>query len=272
MNVRVCDMNSMNFREDFIGSLSSTGFAVLTNHGIDHKTIKSVQADWRNFFTNNKEYKERFINKTDGNMGYKGFKTEKAVGAGAADLKEFYHWRPGKMIPMELLAGNLTLYHELESVAHDILYVIDEHEDTTFYRKSCSESDNTIFRALYYPAMDFSKETDAVRAAAHEDINMITLLVSSTSSGLQVKDLEGNWLDVPYEENSIIVNVGDMMQLVSKGKYKSTTHRVVNPDNSVNDRISIPMFIHPRSDTVLAPDVTAQQFLNERLNQIYTRA
>jgi isopenicillin N synthase-like dioxygenase len=94
-------------------------------------------------------------------------------------------------------------------------------------------------------------------------------LVAATSAGLQVKDKAGDWYAVPHEENSIVVNVGDMLQLASNHVLKSTTHRVTNPANSASDRISMPLFIHPHGNTILLPGITAQQFLNERLSKIY---
>jgi isopenicillin N synthase-like dioxygenase len=276
MHVKVCDMMSESFDKDFIDSVVNTGFAVLTNHGIRHDLIKATQSEWRNFFTKDQEYKGRFADHEDHNMGYKGLKSEKAVGAKAPDLKEFYHWHPGKMIPLELVGSTLRVYSDLEGVSQKALNVLDNHfarysVGPNTFQKSCRNSNNTILRTLYYPAMDFSAEPDAVRAAAHEDINFVTLLVASTASGLQVKDKEGKWHDVPHEENSITLNIGDMLQLASNGLYKSTTHRVVNPENNTTDRISMPLFIHPHGDTVLAPGVTAQQFLDERINQIYMK-
>src|SRR5271165_2702296 len=99
MNVQVCDFRSNDFGTDFKNSVTNTGFAVVTNHGIDHGLIKANQQVWRQFFLQSLDYKNSFINATDGNQGYKGMKTEKAVGAKVADLKEFYHWRPFKTLP-----------------------------------------------------------------------------------------------------------------------------------------------------------------------------
>jgi isopenicillin N synthase-like dioxygenase len=95
--------------------------------------------------------------------------------------------------------------------------------------------------------------------------------VAASAPGLQVLDKKGDWHDVPHEENSIVVNIGDMLQLASRGLYKSTTHRVINPDNSRLDRVSMPLFVHPHSDTLLAEGKTAKQFLDERLAEIYLK-
>lgn len=273
MDVKVANLRSNDFEKDLIESVQKTGFVVVTHHGIDASMIREAQAGWREFFLESKLLKNLFINQTDGNMGYKGMKTEKAVGAKKADLKEFFHWKPGQVMPSQVMENTTRLFHQLEDVSGRILSVIDAQNrrdgDYTNYADDCYQSDNTILRTLYYPAMDFGTEPDAVRAAAHEDINHITLLVAASAPGLQVMDKAGNWHDVPHEENSIVVNIGDMMQLASGGKYKSTTHRVVNPEKSTQDRISMPLFVHPHSHTMLAPGKTAGQFLQERIAEIY---
>lgn len=272
MNVKVCNLRSFGVDEQFRESVMNTGFAVITHHGIDHGLIREVQQAWRRFFLSSLDNKRGFINLDDPNMGYKGFKTEKAVGAAKADLKEFFHWQPGStVIPPELVTLTQQIYFQLDDVANQLLHMID-YADGTRYAKDCEDSNNTILRTLYYPALDFAAEPGSVRAAAHEDINHITLLVAASAPGLQVLDKSGNWHDVPHEENSIAVNIGDMLQMASGGKYKSTTHRVVNPDSNSSDRISMPLFVHPHSETILKPGVTAQQYLNERLEQIYQKA
>jgi isopenicillin N synthase-like dioxygenase len=270
MDVKVCNLRSNEFDNDFRKSVMETGFAVLTHHGIDSGLIKEMQQAWRLFFLSEHGYKSSFINPKDPNMGYKGFKTEKAVGATKADLKEFFHWQPGsKVIPNEVMALTQHMFFQLQDIALKTLSVLDING--TKYAKDCENSNNTILRTLYYPAMDFVSEVGSVRAAAHEDINHITLLVAASAPGLQVLDKKGNWHDVPDAIDSIVLNVGDMLQLASKGLYKSTTHRVVNPTTSNSDRISMPLFLHPSGNTILADGITAQQFLNQRLDQIYQK-
>lgn len=273
MEVKVTNLRSNDFEKDLIRSIADTGFVVVTHHGISDMLIRDAQQGWREFFLREQIFKNIFINEKDGNMGYKGMRTEKAVGADKPDLKEFFHWKPGQSMPRDVWQNTTYLFHQLEDVAGKILKVVDDENrrqgEYTHYSDDCYQSDNTILRTLYYPAMDFSADPGAVRAAAHEDINYITLLVAASAPGLQVMDKSGKWHDVPHEENSIVVNIGDMMQLASGGKYKSTTHRVVNPENNGQDRISMPLFIHPHSHTMLAPGVTAGQFLQERIAEIY---
>lgn len=272
MQVRVCNFRSNEFEQDFMKSVLETGFAVLTHHGIDHEFIKDAQRAWKMFFLSNQENKNSYINVQDGNMGYKGMKQEKAVGAKVADLKEFYHWKPGQKLPTDTWAITQHMFYQLEDVAMKLLTVLDRNYEipNPGYRDACFQSDNTILRMLYYPALkDVAVEPGAVRAAAHEDINFITLLVAASAPGLEIMDNKGNWHAVPHEENSIAVNIGDMLQLISGTYYKSTTHRVVNPDSSGSDRLSMPLFVHPHGSTLLADNFTAQDFLNQRMNEIY---
>lgn len=262
MNVKVCNLRSNSFSSDFKESVIETGFAVITHHGIDRRFIKDTQDAWRHFFLSSLENKKLFVNGNDPNLGYKGFKSEKAVGASKADLKEFFHYKPGAELPPEVEYYNALMFKELNDIGLKILRTID-------WNACCEGSDNTILRTLYYPALDFKAEKGAVRAAAHEDINFITLLIAASAAGLQVLDTKGKWHDVPHEENSIVINIGDMLQLGSRGLYKSTTHRVVNPSDSTSDRISMPLFVHPHSNTVLSEGFTAGQFLAQRIAEIY---
>ncbi len=268
MKVQVANLRSETFEKDVIDSIINTGFVVITHHGISNDLIRTSQKTWREFFLENELLKNLFVNKKDPNMGYKAMRTETAVGAEKADLKQFYHWKPGQMIPRQLDIDTQRLFMQLNDVAGRILRVLDK-DSGTFYTEQCEDSDNTILRTIHYPAMDFDSDPGAVRAAAHEDINFITLLVAASAPGLQVMDKAGNWHDVPHEENSIVVNIGDMLQLASGGKYKSTTHRVINPENNTEDRVSMPLFVHPHSHTMLAPGITAGEYLAERIAQIY---
>lgn len=268
MKVGVCNIQSSDFEQELLKSVINTGFVVLTHHGIDESLIRDSQQAWREFFKRDQIFKNLFVNGNNTNMGYKGMGTETAVGAKTADLKEFFHWRPNEDIPADVFDTTSKMFFKLESLGMQILSVLEKQTNSN-YVWDCNESANTLFRTLYYPALENVGPSDGVRAAAHEDINHITMLVAASAPGLEVKDLRDHWHKVPYEENSIAVNIGDMLQLQSKGLYKSTTHRVVNPKDSTSDRISMPLFIHPHAHTVLAPDYTAGQFLKERIDLIY---
>lgn len=271
MKVAVCNIRSQDFEKTLLNSVINTGFVVITHHGIDFELIKDTQQAWREFFKRDQIYKNLFINHQDSNMGFKQIGTETAVGSKVADLKEFYHWKPGQNMPESVYGWTSRLFYQLSDVGGQILSVLEKRAGAN-YRMECELSDNTILRTLYYPALkELNAQPGAVRAAAHEDINHITLLVAASAPGLQVQDVTGQWYDVPHEENSIVVNIGDMLQLASNGLFKSTTHRVINPSEESSDRISMPLFIHPHGSTILAPGITAKQYLNERIEQIYGR-
>jgi len=132
-------------------------------------------------------------------------------------------------------------------------------------------STQSLLRVLHYPPIDDDDvEPGAIRAGAHEDINLITLLPSANEPGLQVKARDGSWLDVPCDFGNLIINIGDMLQEASGGYFPSTTHRVINPDghDTKKARISLPLFLHPRPDVVLSERYTAGSYLQERLQEL----
>ena len=146
-----------------------------------------------------------------------------------------------------------------------------------------SHHGNTIMRMIHYPPLDESMPEGAVRSAAHEDINFITLLVTATADGLEVMDHDGSWIQVQGDQDAIIVDSGDMLQNLTNGLFKSTTHRVVNPKDSNTRRYSMPMFVHPRNEIDLTPhpdfvamtggqanyaSITAGDYLHQRLKEI----
>ena len=269
MEVGVCNVKAYQFEHDLLRSVKNTGFAVLIEHGIDHGLIKEAQQAWKEFFTKPQAAKNVYVNGNNTNMGYKGYGSETAVGSTVADLKEFYHWKPGEIVPAELEKINEALYGSLSELGMLALTVLGKHIRQNLVG-DCRNSVNTLFRTLYYPALkSLNRDATSVRSSAHEDINHITLLVAASAPGLQVKDVAGKWHDVPHEKNSITLNIADMLQMQSGGVYKSTTHRVVNPPDDNSDRISMPLFIHPHPETILAPDYTAAQYLKDRLDQIY---
>ena len=269
MKVGICNLKSADFEENLLKSVINTGFVVITHHDIDESLISDAQQGWRTFFKREKIFKNLFVNGNNTNMGYKGLGTETAVGAKVADLKEFFHWHPGEDLPADVFHSANKMFFQLEALGMQILSVL-EKQTRSNYVLDCNNSPNTLLRTLYYPALKtLGGASEGVRAAAHEDINHITLLVAATAPGLQVKDVRGNWHDVPHEDNSIVVNIGDMLALQSNGLYKSTTHRVVNPPDETSDRISMPLFIHPYGSVELVPGYTAGQFLKERIDLIY---
>ena len=131
------------------------------------------------------------------------------------------------------------------------------------------DSQSNLFRIIHYPPITGNESPSSIRAAAHEDINLLTVLVAGSQPGLQVLDMNGEWHEVSCNKNTIVVNSGDMLKMASGGHYPSTTHQVVNPDPSQNvSRFSMPLFLHPRDEVVLSNNHTAGSFLKERLEEI----
>ncbi len=128
----------------------------------------------------------------------------------------------------------------------------------------------TLLRVLHYPPLEGDEELGAIRAGAHEDINLLTVLPAANEPGLQVKTKEGDWLDVPCDFGNLIINIGDMLQEASGGYYPSTTHRVINPEGAdkTKSRISLPLFLHPKPEVVLSERHTANSYLMERLREL----
>ncbi|RAI03581.1 2OG-Fe(II) oxygenase [Acuticoccus sediminis] len=259
----------------FARSLHETGFAVLKDHPIAPDRIGRAYSEWGQFFAS--ETKFGFKVQPPSPEGYFPFRSENAKGSKTKDLKEFFQVYPGTHLPGSVEATTRGLYKDLVALGITMLGWIEANtpEDV---RARFSESlpdmlrgsDNSMFRILHYPAQTGAPpEPGATRAAAHEDINLITLLLAGSAPGLEAQDRNGDWHAVPCDGGMIAVNIGDMLQLASGGYYPSTTHRVVNPPVGDNGaRFSMPMFIHPRSEVALSPEKTAGAYLNERLREI----
>ena len=132
------------------------------------------------------------------------------------------------------------------------------------------DTPNTLLRVLHYPPLTGDEEPGAIRAAAHEDINLLTILPAANEPGLQVKGKDGEWMDVPADFGNLIINIGDMLQEASNGYFPSTSHRVINPTGKGSDksRISLPLFLHPRSEVKLSERHTQESYLLERLREL----
>lgn len=276
MNVLKVDYTADNAPAEFARSLRETGFGVLYNHPVDQKLIDEVYADWKKFFADD-ALKEKYMRDPQKQDGYfPPSISEVAVGAKHKDLKEFYHIYPDGRFPEELSKKSLEMYRQLSELAQTLLKWIEAHLPQEIAEKlsmplgkMIENSPQTLLRVIHYPPMGEDVPAGAVRAAAHGDINLLTALVGATTSGLQVKDAEGNWHDVPCDRESIAVNIGDMLQKCTDGYYQSTIHRVVNPEaNDRSARLSMPLFLHPRPEVVLKPGLTADEYLNARLTAI----
>lgn len=275
MQVAIINYKDTNAPRDFTRSLKETGFAVLNNHPISAELVSKVYSDWQSFFEGSQ--KEKYLFSPETQDGYFPFGTENAKGSDKKDLKEFYHYYKWGRVPTHLKDYTHTLYSALDTLAIQLLeWVGGELPDDViggFYEPlhdMIVNSHRTLLRTIYYPALSGSEEAGAIRAAAHEDINLITLLVGATEAGLEVQDLDGNWHPVPCDPGMIAVNTGDMLQMATNGYLPSTTHRVVNPSGSDSSRprLSMPLFLHPRDEVLLSADTTAKAYLDERLREI----
>ena len=261
--------------ERFCHSLKTTGFAVITDHPIPKELVDRVYQKWADFF--NSEEKHAYTFKPEDQAGFFPFRSENAKDHKIKDLKEFFHVYPRSQLPESVKADTWDLYNRIVTLGQELLNWVQmaspaEVKDRFSMPLSdmVTGSGENLLRVIHYPPLQGSEETGAIRAAAHEDINLITLLYSATTAGLEVKDTLGNWHAVPCDPGSIAINAGDMLQLASAGYYKSTTHRVMNPsgDDAKKPRYSMPLFLHPRPEVVLADGKTAGDFLRERLEEI----
>ncbi|HSD28915.1 MAG TPA: 2OG-Fe(II) oxygenase family protein [Vicinamibacteria bacterium] len=256
-------------------SLRETGFAVVTGHPVSKDLMERAYAEWERFFASPEKHAFTFdVKRQD---GYFPFRSENAKGHPQKDLKEFFHVYPGTVLPGWMSDATRWLYGALSALAGELLALVEDHTPEAVrtglsmpLRKMVDGSPQTLFRILLYPPLSGREEEGAVRAAAHEDINLITLLVAATAPGLQVLDTRGRWRDVPADAGSIVVNAGDMLQMATGGHYRSTTHRVVNPvgEEARRPRLSMPLFLHPWPEVRLSATHTAGEYLEERLREI----
>lgn len=275
MKVLVVDYQAPNAPELFTQSLRETGFAVLKNHPISEERVTGLYQEWHDFFYS--EEKHNYLLNPALQDGYvPPSLSETAKGYKEKDLKEFYHIYPFGRYPTSLSPATQHFYSEMLTVGSILLSWIQEqtpeeirrHFSMPLNEMICDQQ--TLLRILHYPPLQGDEPAGAIRAAAHEDINLITLLPAATTSGLQVKDTSGQWHDVPCDYGSLVINVGDMLQMCSQHYYPSTTHQVVNPagEAAKTSRFSMPLFVHPRSDVRLSEGYTAQQYLDERLREL----
>ena len=274
MQVEVVDYQASDAREAMARSLHNTGFAVLANHPIAETRIDEIYGHWGQFF--NDDAKMDWVRNLDTQDGYFPFRSENAKDSDKKDLKEFYHYYQWGKIPSPLKPVTDKMFSDLNRLGMEILSWLDENTPADIrsgfskpLAEMAADSEQTLFRILHYPPVDEEIEEGAIRAAAHEDINLITLLLAGSQPGLQAKDKLGNWHHVPCDSGMITVNNGDMLALASNEYYPSTTHRVVNPArNSNTSRYSMPMFIAPQPGVMLSETLSAGEFLQIRLREI----
>ena len=277
------------------------GFVALKGHFLDDTLVDNLYSEIKNFFDLPEEVKEKYeIPGIGGQRGYVSFGKESAKGKKEGDLKEFWHFgqyvdadsKYAKEYPDNVSVEELPnfnkvgkqTYQMLEKTAKFVLRSLALHlglEETYF--DQYIQSGNSILRPIHYPPIA-TEPKGAERAAAHGDINLITLLMGAQGKGLQVQNIEGEWIDAIAAPDELMINVGDMLSRHSNNKLKSTIHRVTNPPKELwgTSRYSIPFFMHPISDMKLDvldscideenpkqfDDITAGDFLNQRLREL----
>jgi len=292
------------FSDEIGQAFNDTGFVTVSNHGLSKQLIADLYAEVKNFFSLPDEFKLKYqIPELAGQRGYTTKGKEKAKDAKTPDLKEF--WQSGQtvtdgnpiradypdnIIVEELPRFNevtLQVYKSLENAGKHLLRAISVYLqlDENYFEDKVHNG-NSILRGIHYFPLDNpeSLPADAVRAGAHEDINLITLLIGASADGLEVLTRNGEWYPVKADAEDIVVNVGDMLQRLTNNKLKSTTHRVVNPPQEFmkTSRFSVPFFLHPKLNVDLTclsscidgdhpkaySDITAGEYLDERLREI----
>lgn len=283
---------------------ANIGFVAIRNHFLSTPQQDALYRDIKEFFALPDDVKEKYeLAGLAGQRGYTGKGKEHAKGRNTGDLKEFYHvgqeldettrmaeHYPPNIWPTEIpdfKQSGVTVFEALEKTGTAMLQAIALYlELPEHYFDERIKNGNSILRPIhYFPIEDAaSVPADAVRAAEHGDINLITLLMGASADGLQVLRKDHTWIPITALPDQLVVNVGDMLERHTNGKLKSTIHRVVNPaaDLMNTPRYSIPFFMHPRSEMNLAclaecvdeehpklfDDITAGEFLNQRLAEI----
>lgn len=277
------------------------GFVALKGHFLDDQLVENLYTEVRNFFNLSLETKKKYeIPGIGGQRGYVSFGKEHAKGRSEGDLKEFFHFGQyvednpelEKSYPANVQVEELPQFNPIGKQTYQMLektgvYVLralalylglDE-----FYFDKFVKNGNSILRPIHYPPIT-DEPKNAVRAAAHGDINLITLLMGAQGKGLQVQNHNGEWIDAIAAEDELVINVGDMLSRHSNNRLKSTIHQVVNPPKELwgTSRFSIPFFMHPVSDMPLNclencidethpkkfDDITAGEFLHQRLVEL----
>tara|TARA_B110000046_G_scaffold60431_1_gene67839 strand:- start:1494 stop:2441 length:948 start_codon:yes stop_codon:yes gene_type:complete len=297
--------NDPNKKQKFINEIGyayeTIGFVALKGHFLEDTLVNNLYSEIKNFFELPLETKEKYeIQGIGGQRGYVSFGKESAKGKKEGDLKEFWHFgqyveddaERAKEYPENVLVNELTNFNEvgketykmLEKTAKYVLRSLALHlslEETYF--DQYIKNGNSILRPIHYPPIA-TEPKGAERAAAHGDINLITLLMGAQGKGLQVQNHNGDWIDAMAEPDEIMINVGDMLARHSNNKLKSTIHRVTNPPKEMwgTSRYSIPFFMHPISEMKLDvlencidsknpkqfEDITAGEFLEQRLLEL----
>ena len=301
VSLKDADRDPEGFAQKLGRSFEEYGFAIIADHGIPDELINRAEDKAKAFFALPEEVKRKYhVAGGGGARGYTPFGIETAKGHKAHDLKEFWHvgrdlpqghrfrdHMPDNLWPSEVSSFKDTfqeLFATFDRTGLKVLKAIARYlkidED---YFEDAVRDGNSVLRALHYPPQT-EPTGEHIRAGAHEDINAITLLLGAEEAGLELLTRDGRWIPVSPKPGELVINIGDMLQRLTNGKLRSTTHRVVNPtpDRASKARYSMPFFLHFRSDFLIEalpetvptgeqpkwPPITANDYLQERLREI----
>lgn len=276
MKVGIIDLNTVGAQQLVTESLIESGFAVVENHKIPVSTLNDLYTGWDGFFLGGSL--DQYITDVESQAGY--FSTslaETAKGHEAQDLKEYFHYWPGGVLPASVEQLTLHYYDAIFNLGKDVMAWLQANSPATLWEsiekpfEEYLSRNQTLLRILRYPPLTGNESPGAIRASAHEDINLITMLPAASESGLQIKPKgTDDWIPVEAPPGSIVINVGDMLQELTNGEMPSTTHQVVNPtgDAANKARLTAPVFCHPYPEMVLSDRYTAKSYLHERLSEI----
>jgi isopenicillin N synthase-like dioxygenase len=280
MSFPIVDYRAPNAAQQFGRSLHETGFAVLSNHPLDQPLVSGIYEEWLAFFGTDAKHHYAF-DPQSGDGYFSPAVSETAKNHSQRDLKEFFHVFPWGRYPAEVSDAARRYYQAGSTLAAELLQWVQDQsppEVRAAYSlplphmiEGCEQ---TLLRILHYPPLNGSEPDGALRAAAHGDINLLTLLPAANEPGLQVLGKDGGWIDVPCDFGLLIVNIGDMLAEASGHFYPSTVHRVLNPTGQgrFKSRISMPLFLHPRRDIVLSERYTVGSYFDERMRELRGRS
>tara|TARA_B110000971_G_scaffold3752_1_gene3855 strand:- start:125 stop:1075 length:951 start_codon:yes stop_codon:yes gene_type:complete len=289
------------FVEQIGRAYETIGFVALKGHFLEDKLVDNLYSEVKRFFDLTTEQKQNYeVPGIGGQRGYVSFGKESAKGKKEGDLKEYWHFGqyvennpqlekeyPTNIEVKELAEFNSVgkqTYRMLEKTAKYVLRALAIYLDLDeYYFDNYIHNGNSILRPIHYPPIKEAPK-NAERAAAHGDINLITLLMGAQGKGLQVQNIKGKWIDAIADPDELMINVGDMLSRHTNNKLKSTIHRVVNPppEKWGTSRYSIPFFMHPIScmdlnvlDNCISDenpkqfeDITAGDYLNQRIKEL----
>lgn len=280
MDVAVVDYTAADAPQRFTESLRQTGFAVLVNHPLPWSLVEQIYSEWAALFDS--PHVAQYATGSAGHVGwFAPTRSETAKGSTVADLKEFFHVYDWSVYPSEVSEAAQQYRRIAMELALELLEWVEASTPPEIaarlsmpLSKMMEGSTQTLLRVLRYPPLPDSIPDGAVRAAAHEDINLLTVLPASDAPGLELLGTNGQWYPVPCDPGSLAINGGEMLDLATEGYYPATTHRVVNPTgaDARRARMSLPLFLHPADHVVLAEGKTASEFLQQRIRELQGNA